>query len=153
MIPVTQQRKRLMTREQQNTPENREATPIDFEAAVELHYDALYRFAFGLAGKASDAADLTQETYRTLLVKSDQIRDRDKVKSWLFTTLYRYFLRTRRRITKFPEVELDAVEPEMPAVDAIQVDNADSKMIIEALQSLDEMFRAPLVMFYLQDFG
>ena len=61
----------------------------------------------GLTGQASDAADLTQETYPILLVKGDQIRDPSRVKSWLFTTLYREFLHRRRHLSRFPEIELE----------------------------------------------
>ncbi|MCL4181469.1 MAG: sigma-70 family RNA polymerase sigma factor [Verrucomicrobia bacterium] len=69
---------------------------LDYDAIVDQFYEGLYRFALGLSGKASDAADLTQETYHILLVKGDRIRDPNRVKSWLFTTLYREFLRRRR---------------------------------------------------------
>ena len=59
----------------------------DYEQTVALYYEHLYRFAYSLAGNANDAGELTQETYCRLLTKGGQIRDRAKVKSWLFTTL------------------------------------------------------------------
>lgn len=124
---------------------------IDFDAVVEQHYEALYRFAFGLTGIESDAADFTQDTYRVLLVKAGQIRDPRKVKSWLFTTLYRAFLSQRRRVTRFPEVPVDAAEWELPAINPRLADNLDAAAVVSALQSLDEKFRAPLVLFYLQE--
>lgn len=64
----------------------------DYEqAVVAAYYESLYAFAFSLAGNADDACELTQEAYCRLLTKGGQMRDPSKVKSWLFTTLYRVF--------------------------------------------------------------
>ena len=87
---------------------------LDYEQIVAAHHEPLYRFAFSLAGNPDDAAELTQETYVRLLTKGGQLRDRSKVKTWLFTTLYRIFLGWRRHATRFPHFEISAVEPELP---------------------------------------
>lgn len=128
-----------------------EAAAIDFDAVVEQFYQGLYQFAFGLTGNASDAADLTQETYRVLLLKSGQIRDPQKIKSWLFTTLYREFLGRRRHLVRFPELDVAEAESELPAIDAAQAENLDANVVISALQTLEEKYRAPLIMFYLEE--
>jgi len=49
-------------------------TPI-FEAIVNAHYESLYRFALTLAGQEAEACDLTQETFRQLARKGQQIRE------------------------------------------------------------------------------
>ena len=90
--------------------------PIDFNELVDRHYTALYRFALSLAKNGSEAADLTQQTFYLWASKGHQLRDLAKVKSWLFTTLYREYLSTYRHNTKFPHVELDGVSHEMPSV-------------------------------------
>ena len=66
--------------------------PPTFEAIVLAHYQSLYRFALNLSRREADAWDLTQETFRRLATKSHQLRESTKVKTWLFTTLYREFL-------------------------------------------------------------
>ncbi len=124
---------------------------VDYDLAVEQFYEPLHRFAVGLSGSASDAADLTQETYRVLLLKSGQIRDPQKVKSWLFTTLYREFLGQRRHARRFPDVTLDDADGELPDISATHAEDADANVVISALQTLEEKYRAPLVLFYLQD--
>jgi RNA polymerase sigma-70 factor (ECF subfamily) len=124
---------------------------LDYDAIVDQFYAGLYRFALGLSGKASDAADLTQETYHILLVKGDRIRDPNRVKSWLFTTLYREFLRRRRHLIRFPEHDLEEVDSELPAVEGRHLENLDAALVLDALQSLDDNFRAPLAMFYLEN--
>jgi RNA polymerase sigma-70 factor, ECF subfamily len=127
------------------------STALDYDAIVDQFYEGLYRFALGLSGKASDAADLTQETYHILLVKGDRIRDPNRVKSWLFTTLYREFLRRRRHLTRFPELDLAEVDSELPAVESRHMENLDAALVLDALQALADNFRAPLAMFYLEN--
>lgn len=122
---------------------------IDYEAAVEQFYQPLYRFGLGLAGNPADAADLTQETFRVLLLKAGQIREPQKLKSWLFTTLYRRFLVTFRHLRRFPEVNFEEAESELPAINAVE--HLDSTAVMSALQALEEKYRTPLVMFYLQE--
>jgi RNA polymerase sigma factor (sigma-70 family) len=124
---------------------------LDYDAIVDQFYEGLYRFALGLSGKTSDAADLTQETYHILLVKGDRIRDPKRVKSWLFTTLYREFLRRRRHLIRFPEHDLAEVDSELPTVESRHLENLDAALVLDALQTLDEAFRAPLAMFYLEN--
>ncbi|MDE3100405.1 MAG: RNA polymerase sigma factor [Verrucomicrobiota bacterium] len=127
------------------------ATELDYGLAVEQFYKPLYQFAFGLTGCESDAADLTQETYQVLLVKGEQVRDSQKLKSWLFTTLYRKFLGQRRHATRFPKVNVEMVEGELPVINAQQIEEADASVVLSALQSLEEKYRAPLAMFYLEE--
>jgi RNA polymerase sigma factor (sigma-70 family) len=124
---------------------------FSYDHAVELFYEPLYRFAFGLTGNVSNSADLTQETYRVLLVKGGQIRDGRKLKSWLFSTLYRRFLGQLRHNTRFPAVQVEEVEWELPAIDPAMDEQADANAVVAALQSLDEKYRAPLALFYLQE--
>lgn len=123
---------------------------LDYEALVDRFYEQLYRFAFGLAGNPSDAADLTQETYRILLLKGDQVRDTGKIKSWLFTTLYREFLKRKRHLRKFPKLNIEDAEHELPGVEPASIESLDGANVLAALQTLDDRYRAPLAMFYLQ---
>ena len=125
--------------------------PIDFNELVDRHYTALYRFALSLAKNGSDAADLTQQTFYLWAAKGHQLRDLAKVKSWLFTTLYREYLSTYRHSTKFPHVELDGVSHEMPSVAPSIFNDIDGTTVVAALARVDEVFRAPLSLFYLEE--
>lgn len=124
---------------------------VDYTWAVEQFYEALYKFAFGLAGNESDAADLTQDTYRVLLTKGHAIRDARSVKSWLFTTLYRQFLGRRRHATRFPATPVESAEWELPTITPSHADDLDGSFVVAALQQLEEKYRAPLAMFYLEE--
>ncbi len=123
---------------------------VDYEQAVALYHEDLHRFALSLARNSDDARDLTQESYCRLLEKGGQLRDRTKVKSWLFTTLYRIFLGGERHEKRFPHLEFSAAEPELPALTGDMVDKMDGATVLEALQEIDEHHRTPLMLFYLQ---
>src|SRR5277367_3402850 len=124
---------------------------LNFEEIVDRFYPMLYRFALSLARNEADACDLTQETFSIWATKGHFLRDGSKAKSWLFTTLYREFISNRRREMRWPKEELSEVEHELPCSMPETVDCLESGQVMEALQSIDETFRAPLVLFYLQE--
>jgi len=117
---------------------------------VELHYGALYQFALSLSRDEADACDLTQQTFYVWATKGHQLRDRTKVKTWLFTTLHRLFLETRRKSSTFRHSDLDSVEAELPTV-SIPADQLDAAAVLQALARVDEVFQAPVALYYLQD--
>lgn len=123
----------------------------EFEGLVERYYAPLYQFAFSLTRVEADACDLTQQTFTIWATKGHQLRDASKVKTWLFTTLHREFLDSRRRQTRFPHVELDATEAELPAVSPAAVSGLDVTHVLNTLARVDEVFQAPVALFYLQD--
>ena len=124
----------------------------DFQQLVDQQYAPLYRFALSLSKSETDAADLTQQTFFLWASKGGQLRDRSKAKSWLFTTLYREFLGRRRHEVRFPKVELEeALEEEMSISPNMNV--FDGAAVLEALRGVEEGFRAPLTMFYLEQFS
>ena len=122
-----------------------------FEDIVSTYYESLYRFAFSLAQREADACDLTQETFSQFARKGHQLRDKSKVKSWLFTTLYREFVDLRRRHSRYPQVEMDEADPELPPTFSTVADQLDAATAREALQQVDEVYRAPLALFYLEE--
>jgi RNA polymerase sigma-70 factor (ECF subfamily) len=73
------------------------------------------------------------------------------VKAWLFTTLHREFLGSRRRTTRFPHHDLDSVEHELPPVTPAALHELDASTVLQALAGVDEVYRAPLTLFYLED--
>jgi len=124
----------------------------DFQQLVDQQYAPLYRFALSLSKAEPEAADLTQQTFFLWAAKGHQLRDRSKAKSWLFTTLYREFLGRRRHEVRFPQIELDDVrENEMSILP--NVNAADCSTVLQALQEVGEPFRAPLTLFYLEQFS
>jgi RNA polymerase sigma-70 factor (ECF subfamily) len=129
------------------------ASERDFEALVNLYYPSLYRFALSLTRSESDACDLTQQTFYIWASKGHQLRDDAKVKSWLFTTLHREYLRHWRKAARHPELELAAAESELPEAPSASWQHLDGTAVLEALSRLDRDFQAPIALFYLEDYS
>src|SRR6201995_397594 len=121
---------------------------LDFNSLVSRYYGPLYQFAFSLARTEADACDLTQQTFYIWAAKGHQLRDGSKVKTWLFTTLHREFLNMRRKIVRFPHLELGEMEHELPVVAPEMVNALDSARAVELLQLVGEPYQAALTLFY-----
>lgn len=111
---------------------------------------SLYRFALSLSRKESDAGDLVQQTFYVWAAKGHQLRDASKAKTWLFTTLYREFLARRRQSDRFVELDDDSVFIEPPHVAPSVLNALDAATVLKTLQCLDERYRAPVTLFYMQ---
>jgi len=126
---------------------------LDFESLVARYYRSLYKYAFSLTQAEAEACDLTQQTFYVWATKGHQLRDVSKVKTWLFTTLHREFLESRRRQSRFPHYELGAVEFELPTISPARVNQLDSAQVLQALAQVDEVYQAPVALFYLEDYS
>lgn len=127
------------------------ADNVEFESLVARYYAPLYQFAFSLAHVEADACDLTQQTFTIWAAKGHQLRDASKVKTWLFTTLHREFLESRRRQTRFPHCDLETAQAELPAISPAAVSGLDVARVLDVLKQVDKTFQAPVALFYLQD--
>src|SRR5262245_13825377 len=108
-----------------------------FPKLVETYYAALYRFAMSLTKSSADASDLTQQTFFIWATKGDGLREIAKAKSWLFTTLYREFLRGRRRDSRITAIEdLPPAQQDPPAVEADTISKLDAELVMAALQEV-----------------
>src|SRR5437762_13626990 len=107
-----------------------------FEALVSEHYEPLYRFAMSLTRAESDARDLTQHTFYIWAKKGHQLRDISKVKTWLFTTLHRALREARRRQTRLPHLELEAVPAHLPAPSPALGDHRHASQALSAFARL-----------------
>lgn len=127
------------------------ASAWDFEGLVARYYEPLYQFAFSLTRAEADACDLTQQTFYVWATKGHQLRDPEKVKTWLFTTLHRQFLESRRRQVRFPHQELEATEVELPVILPSAISQLDTALVLATLGRVEEPFQAPVSLFYLHD--
>ncbi len=125
------------------------AVPESFCEFVEAYYQPAYRFAFSLSGNHADACDITQQAFYLAHLRSGQLRNTGKRKQWLFTILHREFLRTVRRAAAHPQTTLELAEPALPLITVDHAAALDGKTVVGVLQTLEEHFRLPLVLFYL----
>ncbi len=123
----------------------------EFAELVDAHYQALFRFGMSLAHDVDRASDLVQETFCIWAAKNEQLRDRSKAKTWLFTTLHREFLNQRRRSSRFSDEPLDeATAQAMVAPEEDAERHMDGQRAMELLGALEETYRTPVALFYLQ---
>jgi RNA polymerase sigma-70 factor (ECF subfamily) len=122
-----------------------------FEKVVNAQYEPLYRFAFSLVQRESEARDLTQDVFTKLASKAHQIDDESRLKSWMFTTLYRAFLDSKRRDKRYPHVEVGAADAELPVSLPDAGAHLDAAAARQALMQVDEVYRAPMILFYLEE--
>jgi RNA polymerase sigma-70 factor (ECF subfamily) len=124
---------------------------VDFEVLVDACYAPLYRFAISLTRTESAAADLTQQTFYLWATRGHQLRDGAKARSWLFTTLYREFLRLHRAEWRFVPEDYEGAPAEMPVENRLAADSIDGATVLSALQQVSEVYRVPLTLFYLEE--
>ncbi len=117
------------------------ANKIDLQAIVSEYYAGLYRFGLSLAKNESEAADLTQEAFLILAKHEKQIREPERIKTWLFTTLRREFFRKIRTRKAHPEVEFQPEEHEISGIESDALRSIDGKTAVEALAQIAESYR------------
>lgn len=110
----------------------------------------LYRFALSLSRESSDAADLTQQTFLLWASKGHHLREQSKVKAWLFTSLYREFLRSERKRCRDLESGNEIQWSDVQSL-PVAANHLDGDAVVRALLDLEEIYRAPLALFYLQE--
>lgn len=122
---------------------------IDLQAVVSEHYAAVYRFGYALTKNESDAADL--ETFLMLTKHHSGIREPEKARCWLFTTLRREFFRKLRSRAQHREIPLCTDEHDIPTTGIGVVCPIDTKLVLEKLANINERYRSVLELFYLGD--
>ena len=129
--------------------------PHNFEEVVNSHYRDVFRFAMSLINREADAVDLTQEVFLRYAKKGDQLEDVSKVKSWLFRTLKNEFIDQVRRSKRYEHVELESAPVQSLLADdsTAGFSGIDAESALAALQSLEENYRIPLSLFYLEGYS
>ncbi|MDL0432478.1 RNA polymerase sigma factor [Marinobacter sp. TBZ242] len=97
-------------------PFRRPARPARFEKLVQPHLEAMYRFAFRLAGQQQDAEDLVQDVVVKLYPHLDELEGIEQLRPWLNRVLYRHFIdQVRRKGRRADRPVSDVAEPEQQA--------------------------------------
>ena len=127
------------------------AVDPEFEKIVNLYYRNLYRFGLSLTRNEADASDLTQQTFYVWANKGYQVKNLANVKAWLFTTLHREFLQLRRRGSRFSDEPISEAMQGLPEISTDVVNRIDAHTMLQALGKIDRGYRAPLVLYYMED--
>jgi RNA polymerase sigma-70 factor, ECF subfamily len=123
-----------------------------FSKLVDAHYEALFRYAYRLAGATADAEDLTQEAFGKAFTRLSQLREPERAKAWLFRILRNLYLHKIRDEKRHRVIPLDAVG-DVPGREATVPEEIDPGRLQAALNDLEEGFRTPLILFYFEEFS
>ncbi|MDR0781004.1 MAG: sigma-70 family RNA polymerase sigma factor [Pseudomonadales bacterium] len=117
-----------------------------YEALVNDHYHAIYRYAYWISRSRPLAEDLTQETFMRAWRAFDSLQSPEAAKSWLFTILRR---ENARLYEKFqPELD-DLAEHEsgLPDPHCAEPDRLmENHLLYKAIMLLEPQYREPLLM-------
>ena len=86
-----------------NTPQSN-VTTAEYNEAVELYADRLYRFVLKQVRDEDKAKDLVQDTFEKLWINHQDVNGA-KARSWMFTTAYRTMIDQIRREKKQGDME------------------------------------------------
>ena len=141
----------LSERETEGTGAQRSPSPAggwDLAQVVSDHYEAMFRYAFRLAGRSHDAEDLTQQAFLVARGKLVGLRDEGALRSWLFTVLRNIYLRQLRRRSPLLAGGASMALEEVPA--AADPEPLDGQQLQAAIDRLPDEQRLPLLMFYFE---
>jgi RNA polymerase sigma-70 factor (ECF subfamily) len=134
------------------------ASAAIYHQLVRDYYEALYRFAYRLSGSANDASDLVQETYRVAFESIHQLQKVDSARSWLFTILVNLYRQQRRRGALVQYCPPEALTERADVREPLETEEdwepqaIDPQQLHQAIQELDEDFRIPLLLHYMERF-
>jgi RNA polymerase sigma-70 factor, ECF subfamily len=120
-------------------------------ALIEEHSEFLYRFAYRLSGSAADAEDLVQQAFLSAHTKFSQLREPSKARAWLVAVVRNAYRKSIRRERPLTFSTMNTSPEPVTESDLEQLLSAES--VQEALNELPEEFRAPLILFYFDDFS
>ena len=122
-----------------------------FQGLVDTWYKPLYVFALSLTRNPDDAQDLTQQTFARWAEKGHQLKKQESAKSWLFMVLYREFVSTWRKRSRFSTEPVEEILDVTPDERGSPSEPGDAQAAVTALAAMEERFRVPLTLFYLEE--
>lgn len=117
-------------------------TTIDFNGFVNSFSDAVYRFILKNNQNQDDAKDIVQDAFERLWLNRFEV-DKQKVKSWLFTTAYRLMIDKIRKQNRIDNQQQQAKSEVVIAAG----DNFDLKQVLkQAFNILPEIQKTVIML-------
>ncbi len=127
--------------------------PHSFQEVVEAFYQNLYRFALSLCRCNDQAWDLTQETFLRWAKKRSSIRSQAATKSWLYTTLYREFLKSVKLSSRCESIDHENADETTHAIDGDQIRSAEAQDVLNELMRLKDGYRQVVSLYFLESYS
>ena len=134
----------------QSKAERAEPDRPEIARLITEHHEAVYRYAYRLAGAVPDAEDLTQQVFLICQQRLHQLREPEKARGWLYAVLRSVYLKSRRKPVPIPagNLELDVDKLPDPVVPA---EGFDQELLQTAINGLPDDFKLVVLMFYFED--
>lgn len=126
--------------------------PGAFEQFVEAYRTKLFNYTYLMCGHREDAEEVAQETLLKVFGSFDQLREPERLKSWVFRIAKNFCLMKRRRSAFAPksELSLDQLRPasgfdvaDFSALPDHGVFNAQLRTALDnAVRELPDMYRS-----------
>lgn len=127
--------------------------PIGFQELIDLYYQNLYRYALSISGSRENAWDLTQETFLIWARKGSTIRSDKATKSWLYTTLYREFLKLSKRNSRVVALEDQSMCYESLSDEEDPLPHFEAEGVMNLLMELKLEYRKVVTLYYLESYS
>ena len=112
----------------------------EYREKIESIYPALYRIALGILKNEQDAADCLQEVVFRGWVKRNQLKNAESFRAWM----------TRITITEARNLQRKLIRQRKTPPAPVP---ASSSSVREALFSVPEKYRLPLILFYIDGYS
>jgi RNA polymerase sigma-70 factor (ECF subfamily) len=122
---------------------------LDIRTLVLDYHRDVYRYAFRLTGRQPEAEDLTQQTFLIAQQRLHQVRQPERVVSWLFSILRSCYLKAERKSTPVVATSLELDVDSIP--DSLAETSFDEELLQAAIDELPDEFKLVLVMFYFEE--
>ncbi|MBI2511998.1 MAG: sigma-70 family RNA polymerase sigma factor [Opitutae bacterium] len=125
-----------------------------FEQIVGRYQRLLCSLAYSALGDIAASEDVAQETFVTAWLKLGELREPEKLRSWLCAILRFKISHARRSAGREPVCDATPLDGalELPSEDASADETAmardEQALVWRALRTLPEIYREPLVLFY-----
>ena len=121
---------------------------------IDKYHTSVYRYAFRLSGRQSDAEDITQQTYLIAHQKIGQLKKPSSARSWLLTIARNCFLKRLKIKTAVPassiDVDVQQVEQKSGSEEKSALSTIGSNAVQAAISELDDHHRLVVMMFYFE---
>lgn len=121
---------------------------VDTELVIKTYYEDIYRYAFWLTKSKDIAEDVVQDTFEKFITNSSSIKDPERVKSWLITTLRRTFFKNQKKYNKYISLEENEIEYLIndSYLENTTTSNDNVLDLRVAISHLDEKYRDPILL-------
>ncbi len=129
------------------------STEAEFRATYEAEFSYVWQSLRRMGAKERDLEDLAHDVFVTAYRRRADYDPTRPIRPWLFGICYRLASDFRRRAYHSRELEVDAPEVSdgLPTPDDALATQQDRKLLLEALDSLDDAKRAVFVMHELNE--